>query len=491
MGTLTDKIILISGGTQGVGAGIARAAAREGATVVVSGRRADVGEAFAAELTAEGIEASFVQADVADIPAAQRSVATVIERHGRIDGLVNAAGLTTRGTLLDTTPELFDDHVAINLKAPFFLMQAAVSDMITRGAPGSIVNVITMSAHGGQPYLAPYVASKAGLIGLTKNAAHAHRWDKIRINGINIGWTETAGEDEIQRRFHGAGDDWLEKAGRVAADGQARSGGRRGPTRGTPVVRRQRGGHRVDHRLGPECARRPRLMIPLITPRRRQMKIGLIGLGRIGTYHAANLVALDEVEQLVVTDAVPAAVASAVERFGATPADSVESLLGAVDAVMITAPTSLHLGLIQQSVAAGLPTFCEKPVAEDPYAARDLLAWIEDSGRRGADRLPAPLRPGVRRGQGGPGVRRAGLPDHGAVHHDGPRAAADVLHRRLRWDLPRLRHPRPRRGPLGDRPGGRRGVRDRGEQGRPRVHRASPTSTPLRPCSPSTTAPSG
>ena len=213
MAALADKIILVSGGTQGVGAGIARAAVREGATVVVTGRRAEVGEGFAAELSAAGAKASFVQADVADIPAAQASVAAVIERYGRIDGLVNAAGLTTRGTLLDTTPELFDDHVAINLKAPFFLMQAAVSDMIRRRAPGSIVNVITMSAHGGQPYLAPYVASKAGLIGLTKNAAHAHRWDKIRINGINIGWTETAGEDEIQRRFHGAGDDWLEQVG--------------------------------------------------------------------------------------------------------------------------------------------------------------------------------------------------------------------------------------------------------------------------------------
>lgn len=110
------------------------------------------------------------------------------------------------------------------------------------------------------------------------------------------------------------------------------------------------------------------------------MRIGLIGLGRIGAYHAGNLAALDEVEQLVVTDAVPAAVASAVERFGATPADSVQALLASVDAVMITAPTSLHLGLIRQAVAAGRPTFCEKPVAGDPYAARDLVGEVEASG---------------------------------------------------------------------------------------------------------------
>lgn len=209
---LNDKVILVSGGTQGVGAGIARAAAREGATVVVTGRRAEVGKRFVEELRGGGTEASFLPVDVSDVEAAQGSVANVVDSYGRIDGLVNAAGNTSRGTLLDTTPELFDSHIAINLKAPFFLMQAAVADMRRRGAPGSIVNVITMSAHGGQPYLAPYVASKAGLIGLTKNAAHAHRWDRIRINGINIGWTETEGEDAVQRRFHDAGDDWLEKA---------------------------------------------------------------------------------------------------------------------------------------------------------------------------------------------------------------------------------------------------------------------------------------
>jgi NAD(P)-dependent dehydrogenase (short-subunit alcohol dehydrogenase family) len=114
--------------------------------------------------------------------------------------------------MLDTSPELFDEHVAVNLRGPFFLMQAAIADMVSRGAGGAIVNIISMSAHGGQPYLAPYVASKAGLIGLTRNAAYAHRWDRIRINGLNIGWTETEGEDATQRRFHGAGDDWLEKA---------------------------------------------------------------------------------------------------------------------------------------------------------------------------------------------------------------------------------------------------------------------------------------
>jgi NAD(P)-dependent dehydrogenase (short-subunit alcohol dehydrogenase family) len=91
-------------------------------------------------------------------------------------------------------------------------MQAAVADMVRRGEPGTVVNLISISAHGGQPYLAPYVAAKAGLIGLTRNAAHAHRWDRIRINAINIGWTETEGEALTQRTFHQADDDWAENA---------------------------------------------------------------------------------------------------------------------------------------------------------------------------------------------------------------------------------------------------------------------------------------
>ena len=210
---LTGKVVLISGGSQGLGAGVARAAAREGAAaVVVTGRRVEPGKQLETELTEQGTPALFVQTDVADAGQAVAAVEAAVTAFGRVDCLVNAAGLTDRGTLVDTTPELFDRHVAVNLRGPFFTMQAAVQDMLRRGAPGTVVNVISIAELGGQPYLAPYVAAKAGLAGLTRNAAHAHRWDRIRINGIDIGWTETEGEDLTQRTFHDAGDDWLDKA---------------------------------------------------------------------------------------------------------------------------------------------------------------------------------------------------------------------------------------------------------------------------------------
>ncbi|AMW14282.1 short-chain dehydrogenase [Streptomyces qaidamensis] len=212
MGLLDDKAVLVNGGSQGVGAAIARAAVREGAVVAVTGRRPGPGEALVEELTAAGGKALYVRADLSDAGQAKDSVAQVVQEYGRVDCLVNSAGLTSRGTLLDTTPELFDQHIGINLKGPFFAMQAVVADMVGRQAPGTIVNIITSSAHGGQPFLAPYVAAKAGLIGLTRNAAHAHRWDRVRINGLNIGWTATEGEDATQKAFHGAGDDWREEA---------------------------------------------------------------------------------------------------------------------------------------------------------------------------------------------------------------------------------------------------------------------------------------
>jgi NAD(P)-dependent dehydrogenase (short-subunit alcohol dehydrogenase family) len=209
---LENKVVFVSGGSQGLGAAVARAAVREGAAVVVTGRRPEVGEKLVGELTEQGHTARFVQADIADVEQARSAVAAAVAEFGRIDCLVNSAGLTSRGTLLDTTPELFDEHVAVNLRGPYFTMQAVVADMVRRQAPGTVVNIISISELGGQPYLSPYVAAKSGLAGATRNAAFTHRWDRIRINGLDIGWTESEGEDATQRRFHGAGDDWRAKA---------------------------------------------------------------------------------------------------------------------------------------------------------------------------------------------------------------------------------------------------------------------------------------
>ena len=218
---MAGKILLVTGGTQGLGRAVAEAAAREGvAGVAIVGRSAEKAEAALAAIRSAGsgprsgsrFDAVAILADLAVPGEAERAVAETIARFGRIDSLVNAAGSTSRGTLLDTTRELLEEHLNLNITVPFMTMQGAVADMTRRGEPGTILSVISMSMHGGQPYLAPYTASKAGLAGLTRNAAYAHRFDRIRINGLNIGWTATPGEAVTQRTFHGADDDWLARA---------------------------------------------------------------------------------------------------------------------------------------------------------------------------------------------------------------------------------------------------------------------------------------
>ena len=218
---LAGKVVLVSGGTQGLGAAIARTAARCGAeSIVVTGRRPEVAAGLIDELESLGSRALLVKTDVANLDEAIASVQATIDAFGRVDCVVNAAAATSRGTLLDTTPELFEQHVNINLRAPFFIMQAAVRDMLARSAKGTIVNVLSISALTGSPILAPYAASKGGLMSLTRNAAHAHRFDGIRINGLNIGWTATDGENVTQRIFHGAQDGWQEEAGKKLPAGR-------------------------------------------------------------------------------------------------------------------------------------------------------------------------------------------------------------------------------------------------------------------------------
>ena len=210
---LEGKIAIVTGGTQGLGETVARLFARRGAAgLVLCGRNAERGRAVAADIAKAGCRTEFVTADLAVLSEVRAVAAAAGRAFGRVDVLVNAAGTTDRGTMLDTSPELFDRIMAINLRAPFFLMQDAATIMRRERIEGSMVNILSMSAHGGQPFLTPYSTSKGALATLTRNAAFSLMPWRIRVNGLNLGWMNTPGEDQIMRRFHGAQDGWLEKA---------------------------------------------------------------------------------------------------------------------------------------------------------------------------------------------------------------------------------------------------------------------------------------
>ena len=214
MNRLDGKIAVVTGGTQGLGAAIARHFAEAGvAGIVTCGRSAAKGEAVADAIAKDfATPVKFVAADLASVDDCRNVIAQADQQFGRVDVLVNAAGLTDRGNLLDTSPELFDRMFAVNVRAPFFLMQDAVKIMIRDGIEGSVVNIGSTSAMAGQPFISAYCASKGALATLTRNSGFALLRNRIRVNQLNIGWMASDGEDRIQREFHGASADWLEKA---------------------------------------------------------------------------------------------------------------------------------------------------------------------------------------------------------------------------------------------------------------------------------------
>jgi NAD(P)-dependent dehydrogenase (short-subunit alcohol dehydrogenase family) len=214
MGQFDGKVALITGGAQGLGAAVAALIAQRGAKgVVICARSKDKGEAKARELSeASGAQVRFVATDLANVDDCRALVAAVDAQFGRIDVLVNAAAMTDRGTLLDTDPELFDRMFATNVRAPFFLMQEAVRIMKRESIEGTIVNICSMSALAGQPFIAAYCASKGALATLTQNTAYALLRNRIRVNGLNLGWMSSDGEDRIQRAYHGADEAWLAHA---------------------------------------------------------------------------------------------------------------------------------------------------------------------------------------------------------------------------------------------------------------------------------------
>ena len=205
MNRLDGKVAVVTGSTQGLGAAIARNFAAAGAAgIVTCGRNAERGKAVAEAITSEfGTPVAFVPADLENLDDCTTIIATADREFGRIDVLVNAAGLTDRGNLLNTTPDLFDRMMAVNVRAPFFLMQGAAKIMIREGIPGSVVNIGSTSGRAGQPFLAPYSTSKGALATLTRNAGFALMRNRIRVNQLDIGWMNSDHERKIQEEEQG------------------------------------------------------------------------------------------------------------------------------------------------------------------------------------------------------------------------------------------------------------------------------------------------
>jgi NAD(P)-dependent dehydrogenase (short-subunit alcohol dehydrogenase family) len=198
---LQNKVILVTGSTTGIGEGMARIFASEGAKVVVHGRRKEVAARLAAE-----IRGAYVLGSLEEPETPARLVAETVAHFGRIDGLVNNAAAITRSNLETTDSELFDRTVAVDLKAPFLLIQAALPHFRAQGT-GRVLNIGSINGYCGERNQFIYSICKGGLMTMTRNLADAHGVEGIRVNQLNVGWTLTPNEFALKVK-EGLPEDW-------------------------------------------------------------------------------------------------------------------------------------------------------------------------------------------------------------------------------------------------------------------------------------------
>lgn len=208
--SMKGKTAIVTGSTQGLGEAIAHTFVDRGVDkIVICGRNAKNGAGVKAALEKKGAKVVYVEADFDKLEDVRKIVPAAETAFGKVDALVNSAAITDRGTIYDTSPELWDRMMNINVRAPFFLTQDTVNLMVKTKTRGTIVNIISMSGHGGQSFISAYCISKGALLTMTKNTGFAVMRHGIRINGLCIGWMDTPGEDRIMKTYHGAKDGWL------------------------------------------------------------------------------------------------------------------------------------------------------------------------------------------------------------------------------------------------------------------------------------------
>jgi len=210
---LKDKVIVITGGTKGLGRGIAISAAKEGARIVISGRNENDGNEVIGIIKKEtGLDALFVRSDLKNVENCEKLIKNTVERYGRIDGLVNYAGITPRGLITETEEKLFYDIFDINFKSVFFCCKFAIRSMLKTGR-GSIVNIGSTHGYGGAIDMAAYACSKGAVLMLTKHISKNYAKNQIRANWITMGWVATPTEIQLFESL-GHNLDWLNEQGR-------------------------------------------------------------------------------------------------------------------------------------------------------------------------------------------------------------------------------------------------------------------------------------
>ncbi len=190
-GKLSDRVAVVTGGTSGIGRAIAVRFAAEGARVIIAGRSAERGGEVVADVEGSGGSAAFCQVDVTKVADCERLIADAVQRWGKVDILVNAAGVFPLGPSHEVTEEDFDRAIESNLKGPFFCGQAAIRHMLERGEGGKVINLSSIAALIGFAGASVYSLTKGALLTLTKTWAVEYAPHRILVNAIAPGNVET------------------------------------------------------------------------------------------------------------------------------------------------------------------------------------------------------------------------------------------------------------------------------------------------------------